>query len=149
MNRLANSVAIIILASYGAGACLAQTASQPCPVSYSRLEMPYRHRGGASTPMVELTFTNESKKKIDRAKFGLVVINASGSQAPYDKPLNFSAGADPGKSVSAEWALDLDKVDMEKLGETVYLISVRFADNTSWQDDGNQRCRQDIYYGPK
>jgi hypothetical protein len=111
--------------------------------------MPYRHTGGTSTPLVEVSFTNETKKKIDRAKFGLIVIDSDGTQAPDDKALNFSAGADPGKAVSAEWALDIEKVDIQRLGETLYLKSVQFADNTTWQDDGNQRCRQDIYYGPK
>jgi hypothetical protein len=99
--------------------------------------------------MVELSFTNETKKKIDRAKFGLVVIDSDGSLAAYDKALTFSSGADPGKAVSAEWALDMEKVDIQRLGETIYLKSVLFADNTTWQDDGNQRCRQEVYYGPK
>ena len=99
--------------------------------------------------MVQLSFTNETKKKIDRAKFGLIVIEPDGSQAPYGKALTFSAGADPGKVVSAEWALELDKVDIEHLGETVYLRSVEFADGTTWKDDGNQRCRDEIYFGPK
>jgi hypothetical protein len=149
MNRVANSCIVFILASCGTVACLAQSSARPCPVSYSRLEMPLRHRGGLSTPMVELSFTNESKKKIDRAKFGLIVIEPDGTQEAYDKALTFSAGADPGKAVSAEWALQMDKINIEHLGETVYLMSAEFDDNTTWKDDGNQRCRQEVYFGPK
>ncbi len=149
MNRILSSVALFAFAVCGAGSGLAQAAPQPCPISYSHLEMPYRHKGGISTPMVELSFTNETKKKIDRAKFGLIVIDTSGGQAPYDKALTFSTGADPGKVVSAEWALEMEKVNIERYGETIYLKSVRFDDNTTWTDDGNERCRQEVYYGPK
>ena len=81
--------------------------------------------------MVQLSFTNETKKKIDRAKFGLIVMDSDGTQSPYGKALTFTAGADPGKMVSAQWALDLEKVDIEHMGETVYLESVEFADGTS------------------
>jgi hypothetical protein len=149
MNRVVNPFLVFILALCASASCSAQTISSTCPVSYSKLEMPLRHRGGMSTPMVELSFTNETKKKIDRAKFGLIIIQPDNSQAPYDKGLTFTAGADPGKVVSAEWALQLDKVNIEHLGETVYLTSVEFVDGTSWKDDGNQRCRDEIYYGPK
>ncbi len=149
MNRVANPFIVFILASVAAASCPAQKTAQPCPVSYSRLQMPLRHQGGMSTPMVQLSFTNETKKKIDRAKFGLIVIDSDGSPAPYGKALTFTAGADPGKVVSAQWALDLEKIDIEHMGETVYLESVDFADNTTWKDDGNQRCRDDIYFGPK
>jgi hypothetical protein len=149
MNRVANSFYVLILALCATASCSAQTNPATCPVSYSRLEMPLRHRGGISTPMVQLSFTNETKKKIDRAKFGLIVIDPDGSQNPYGKSLTFSAGADPGKVASAEWALELDKVNIEHLGETVYLTSVEFTDGTIWKDDGNQRCRDDIYFGPK
>ena len=76
-------------------------------------------------------------------------MDSDGVQAPYGKALTFSAGADPGKVVSAEWALDLEKVDIEHMGETVYLISAEFADSTTWKDDGNQRCRDEVYFGPK
>jgi len=149
MNRVANSFIVFLLAACAFASCSAQTYPATCPVSYSRLEMPVRHRSGASTPMVQLSFTNETKKKIDRAKFGLIIVEPDGSQDTYGKALTFSAGADPGKVVSAEWALELDKVNIEHLGETVYLTSVEFGDGTTWKDDGNQRCRDEIYYGPK
>jgi hypothetical protein len=149
MNRVANSFLISILALCAVASCSAQTNPATCPVSYSRLEMPIRHRGGISTPMVQLSFTNETKKKISRAKFDLIVIDPDGSQNPYGKALTFSAGADPGKVASAEWALELDKVNLQHQGETVYLTSVEFDDGTTWKDDGNQRCRDDIYFGPK
>jgi hypothetical protein len=128
---------------------LAQSGKQSCPVSYSRLQMPLRHRGGMSTPMVQLSFTNETKMKIVRAKFGLIILNEDGSLNSYDKALTFSAGADPGKVVDAEWALDMSKVDIQHMGETVYLESVQFEDGTAWKDDGNQRCKQEVYFGPK
>ena len=153
MNRVANSFLVFLLAFCAAASCSAQTNPQTnpatCPVSYSRLEMPLRHRGGGSTPMVQLSFTNETKKKINRAKFGLIVIEQDNSQAPYDKALTFTAGADPGKVVDAEWALQMDKINIEHYGETIYLTSVEFEDGTTWKDDGNQRCRDEIYYGPK
>ncbi len=149
MNRVVNPFLVFILASVAAASCVAQNTPQPCPVSYSRLQMPLRHQGGMSTPMVQLSFTNETKKKIDRAKFGLIVIDSDGSAAPYGKALTFTAGADPGKMVNAQWALDLEKIDIEHMGETVYLESIEFADNTTWKDDGNQRCRDDVYFGPK
>ncbi len=122
---------------------------EPCPISYAQLQMPYKHWGGISTPTVQLTFTNETRKKIVHAKFGLIVIGPDNSQVPYDQGLSFTAGADPGKPVSSEWRLVFDKVDIHRLGETLYLKSVRFEDNTTWVDDGNERCRQEIYYGPK
>jgi len=128
---------------------VAAAPPEPCPISYSQLQMPYSHLGGISTPTVHLTFTNETRKKIVRAKFGLIVIDSDNSRVPYDQGLSFTAGADPGKAVSSEWRLDFDKVDFHRLGETVYLKSVRFEDNTTWVDDGNQRCRQEVYYGPK
>jgi len=153
MNRVANICLVATVALYATASCSAQTNSQPnpptCPVSYSKLSMPLRHQGGISTPMVELSFTNETKKKIGRAKFELIIIQPDNSQAPYDKALTFTAGADPGKVVSSEWALEMDKVNIEHLGESVYLASVEFDDGTTWKDDGNQRCRDDIYYGPK
>jgi hypothetical protein len=153
MNRVTNSCFVILLALCATASCKAQTnspANPPtCPVSYSKLAMPIRHAGGGSTPMVELSFTNETKKKSARAKFGLIVIESDNSQDPYGKALTFTAGADPGKVVSAEWALQLDKVNIEHYGETVYLTSVEFEDGTTWKDDGNQRCRDEIYYGPK
>ena len=102
-----------------------------------------------STPMVQISFTNETKKKIERAKFGLIVMNEDGSSNPYEKALTFTAGAAPGQVVDAEWALEMGKVDIQHLGETVYISSAEFADGTSWKDDGNQRCRDEIYFGPK
>jgi len=99
--------------------------------------------------MVDLSFTNETKKKILLAKFGLIILDSDGVSAPYSQALTFSAGADPGKVVSSEWALELDKIDINHMGETVYLKSIHFEDNTTWKDDGNQRCRQEIYFGPK
>jgi hypothetical protein len=149
MNRVANSLPAIILAVCAAVSCAAQTNPPTCPVSYSRLAMPIRHRGGVSTPMVELAFTNETKKKIDRARFGLILVEQDNSQEPYDKALTFSAGVDAGKVASAEWALDMEKVNIYHYGETVYLTSAVFDDGTTWKDDGNQRCREDIYFGPK
>src|SRR5580698_1828141 len=133
MNRVANSFIVFILALCAVVSCAAQSPTQPCPVSYSRLEMPIRHRGGVSTPMVQLSFTNETKKKIDRAKFGLIILNSDSSPSPYSKALTFTAGADAGKVASAEWALDMEKVDLEHLGETVYLESIQFADGTTWK----------------
>ena len=124
-------------------------AAEPCPVSYSSLSMPYKHAKGMSTPTVELSFTNDTHKKIVKAKFGLIVTGPDGSQVPYDQGLTFTAGADPGIVTSSKWELDMDKVDIHRLGETIYLKSVRFDDNSTWVDDGNQRCRQEIYYGPK
>jgi hypothetical protein len=149
LGRFVRFVALYIVAGTAAGLAQTTPAPAPCPVSYSRLEMPYRHAGGASTPMVELSFTNETKKKIDRAKFGLIVIDSDGSQTPYKGTLTFSAGADPGKQAKAEWALDMERIDIQRMGETVFLKSVQFGDGTAWQDDGNQRCKQEIYYGPK
>ncbi len=150
MNRVANHFIIFILASCAVASCTAQTAApQSCPVSYSRLQMPIRHQGGTSTPMVQLSFTNETKKKIDRAKFRLIVMDSDGAKSPYDKALTFSAGADPGKVASAEWALEMEKVDIGHQGETVYLESIEFADGTIWKDDGNERCRDDVYFGPR
>ena len=99
--------------------------------------------------MLELAFTNQTGKKIVRAKFGLIIIETDGTQTPYDRGLTFSAGADPGKLVNSEWALELEKIDISHYGETVYLKSVRFEDNTTWQDDGTQHCRQQVYFGPK
>ena len=78
MNRVANSFIVFMLAFCAAASCPAQTNPQSCPVSYSRLQMPLRHQGGMSTPLVQLSFTNETKKKIDRAKFGLIVIQPDG-----------------------------------------------------------------------
>jgi hypothetical protein len=149
MNRFANPFIVFILAFCAAASCAAQSTPESCPVSFSRLQMPIRHRGGMSTPMVQLSFTNQTKKKIDRAKFGLIVLDSDSSPSPYGKALTFTAGADPGKVVNAEWALEMEKVDIEHLGETVYLQSVEFADGTTWKDDGNQRCRDDVYFGPK
>jgi hypothetical protein len=149
MSRAANSFFVFVLTSCATAFCIAQAPPQSCPVSYSRLQMPLRHRGGASTPMVQLSFTNETKKKLDRAKFGLVLTNSDGSLAPYDKMLTFTAGAEPGKVVDAEWALDIEKVDIYHHGETVYLESAEFADGTTWKDDGYQKCRDDVYFGPK
>ncbi|AXC09849.1 hypothetical protein ACPOL_0472 [Acidisarcina polymorpha] len=102
-----------------------------------------------STPMVELAFTNDTPKKIVRAKFGLIVTGPEGNQVPYEQGLTFTAGADPGVVTKSEWSLDMEKVDIHRLGEIVYLKSARFEDNTTWQDDGNQRCKQEVYYGPK
>jgi hypothetical protein len=143
--------ALLVLAAYIAGAVPAWAAPppEPCPVSYSNLQMPLRHKGGISTPTVELSFTNETGKKIVHAKFGLILIDSDGTRDPYSQGLSFSAGADPGTVIHSEWPLEMEKIDINHLGETVYLKSVRFEDNTTWQDDGSQRCKQEIYFGPK
>jgi len=99
--------------------------------------------------MVELSFTNETSKKIVHAKFALIIIGTDSTQTTYGQGLTFSAGADPGKVVNSEWALEMDKIDIYHYGEIVYLKSARFEDNTAWEDDGNQRCRQEVYFGPK
>ena len=147
-----HKMALLMLAICATGALPAfpQAApSTPCPVSYSSLSMPLRHQQGISTPMVELAFTNETRKKIVQARFGLLILDSGGHMVPYDKALTFSAGADPGKATKSEWALEMEKVDIEHMGETVYLKSARFEDNTTWQDDGNERCKYDVYFGPK
>ena len=102
-----------------------------------------------STPMVQLSFTNLTTKKIVKAKFGLILIDSDGTKDPYGQGLSFTAGADPGKVTYSEWPLQLDKIDINHQGETVYLKSAVFEDNTTWQDDGSQRCRQEVYFGPK
>ncbi len=121
----------------------------PCPISYSNLSMPYKHDGGVSTPTLELSFTNLTGKKIVRAKFGLIVLGPDRNEVPYERDISFTQGADPGKLVSALWNLEMEKVDIHRMGETIYLESARFEDNTVWKDDGNQRCKEDVYYGPR
>jgi hypothetical protein len=127
----------------------AATPPERCPISYSKLSMPFVHERGMSTPTLQLSFTNDSLKKIVRAKFVLIVTGPQGEEQPYDQELSFTAGADPGKLTASHWNLDRDKVDIHRLGETVYLKSIHFEDGSAWQDDGNQRCRQEEYYGPK
>jgi hypothetical protein len=142
------SFALVVCALSGIVTAFAQKP-EPCPISYAHLSMPYEHKMGMSTPLVDLSFTNDTHKKIVQAKFSLLVTGPQGNQVPYDKALTFSAGVEPGKLASSEWRLDMEKVDIQRLGEIVYLKSVRFEDNTTWQDDGNERCRQEVYYGPK
>jgi hypothetical protein len=145
-RRLAAGLAIAICAvSNPAYASPPET----CPISYSKLSMPYNHEHGISTPTVQLTFTNTTSKRIVRAKFGLIVTGPQGEQIPYDQNLSFTEGAEPGKQTSSHWDLDMQKVDIHRLGETIYLESARFEDGSVWQDDGNQRCKQEEYYGPK
>ncbi len=147
MNRTATKFAVLLALAPGAAAFAAP--AQPCPISYSRLNMPYKHEAGISTPTVELSFVNQTKKKIVKAKFGLSILISQGNEVPYDQALTFTAGADPGKMANAKWELQMDKVSIERIGETIYLESARFDDNTTWQDDGNQLCRDEINYGPK
>jgi len=146
-NRAYLALAVCVLGVFPAHAAAPQPES--CPISYSRLMMPLRHQGGQSTPTVQLSFTNETQKKIVHAKFGLIILEPDGTQDPYGQGLTFSAGADPGKVVNSEWVLEMDKIDIHHLGETVYLKSARFEDNTTWQDDGSQRCRQEVNFAPK
>jgi len=120
-----------------------------CPITYSRLSMPINHEKGISTPTVELAFTNVASRKIVRAKFALSIINPQGDPIPWDHDLTFTEGAAPGELTTVHWSLDMSKVDMQHLGETIYLKSARFDDDTTWQDDGNQRCKREEYYGPK
>jgi hypothetical protein len=122
---------------------------QPCPISYSALSMPYMYPGGMSTPVLQLGFTNVTGKKIVRAKFGLSVTGPDGNEVPYEQGLTFIAGADPGKITTAQWELDAAKVDIHHSGEVVYLKSVRFEDKTSWQDDGNEHCRDEVNWSGK
>jgi hypothetical protein len=128
---------------------VAVAAPQPCPISYSQLSMPYKHDLGISTPTVELSFTNLTGKKIVKAKFGLIVLGPERNEVPYEHDLTFTAGADPGKIVSVTWDLEMDKVDIHRMGETLYLGSARFEDGSEWKDDGNENCKQEVYYGPK
>ncbi len=146
MNRLAANLAVVLALAPGAASL---AAPKPCPISYSRLSMPYKHEGGTSTPTVELTFTNQTAKKIVKAKFALSILISQGNEVPYDQALTFTAGADPGKLTNAKWELEMEKVSIERIGEIIYLESARFDDNTTWQDDGNQSCRDEINYGPK
>ncbi len=143
------TLALLTIAALGAAATVCAAAPAPCPIAYSHLSMPYDHSGGMSTPTVETAFTNETGKKIVRAKFGLIVIGEGGNMIPYDQGLTFSAGADPGKLTSSKWSLQMERVDIHHIGEILFLKSARFEDNTTWQDDGNERCRQEVNYGPK
>jgi hypothetical protein len=147
VNRIVTNLALLFALAPGAAA-LAQTPG-PCPINYSRLEMPYKHDGGISTPTVVVSFVNQTGKKIVQAKFGLSILISQGNEVPYDQALTFTAGAEPGKLTNAKWELEMEKVSMEKIGETLYLKSARFEDGTTWKDDGNQRCRDEVNYGPR
>ncbi len=128
---------------------LAQTTAKSCPISFAHLSMPYNHERGMSTPTVEVSFTNLTAKTIVRAKFGLTVLGEGGNPVPYDQNLTFKTESLPGKLATSKWNLEMEKIDINHVGETLYLISAHFADGTSWADDGNQRCREEINYGPK
>ncbi len=147
MKTKSNLLVAVCALSLGVG--YARAEPPPCPISYDHLSMPYKHDLGISTPTVELAFTNLTGKRIARAKFGLIVLGPDRNEVPYEHDLTFTAGADPGKLVRGVWNLEMDQVDIHRVGETLYLESVRFADNSIWKDDGNQRCREDVYYGPK
>lgn len=52
--------------------------------------MPYNHDHGISTPTVELSFSNQTRKSIVRANFRLIVTGPEGEKVPYDENLSFS-----------------------------------------------------------
>ena len=84
----------------------------PCPISYNRLDMPYKHEGGVSTPTVVLSFTNQTNKKIVQAKFGLNIIITQGNEVPYDHSLTFTAAQAAGAGTPCgEVPLYIDEPD--------------------------------------
>ena len=130
--------------------CLGQnSAPAKCPISISHLMLPYNHVEGKSLPQVQLSFTNDTHQRIIKARFKLSVLDAQGSEQPYDQALTFTAGVDPGKTASSQWDLPATSVDIHRTGEIVYLTSVRFQDGTSWKDDGNLRCEYKVDYSPR
>jgi hypothetical protein len=143
---------LIILYGYGFAACSAQPAERPskCPVSLDRLDLRYNHAGGQSIPQLKLAFACQTDKTITSMIFSLSILDSEGNPHPYTENLSYHRDVPPGNQQrSHTWTLDSSSVDMHHTGESMTLLEVQFADDTSWKDDGSQACTLLVDFHPK
>ena len=135
------------IASYAAG--LTDGRSK-CPVSLNRLDLRYNHAGGESLPQVKLAFVNQTDKTIADMTFSLATLDSDGNTRPYTETLSYRHDVPAGtQQRSHTWTLDPANVDMHHTGESMTLLEVQFADNTTWKDDGSQACTLVVDFHPK
>jgi hypothetical protein len=132
---------------------LAQTVSPTpednCPIGFHHLDLRYNHAGGESKPQINLSFINQTQKKVAVFTISLSLLDSAGYANPYGKDLNYRAGADPGKKYVAIWTLQSPLIDMHHTGEIVYLQKVDFSDGTRWTDPGSLICKIVVDYHPQ
>ena len=135
------------IAAYAAGLPDAQSK---CPVNLNRLDLRYNHAGGQSVPQLKLAFANQTEKTITGMNFSLSILDSEGNPHPYTDNLSYHRDVPPGNQPrSHTWTLDATSVDMHHTGESMTLLEVQFADNTSWKDDGSQACSLLVDFHPK
>ena len=126
------------------GCGIASYAAAPpskCPVSLNRLDLRYNHSGGQSIPQLKLAFTNHTDKTITGMTFSLSILDSEGNPRPYSENLSYHRDVPPGdQQRSHAWTLDPTSVDMHHTGESMTLLAVQFADDSSWKDGGSQAC---------
>ena len=112
-----------------------------CPISLNRLDLRYNHAGGQSIPQLKLAFTSHTDKTITSMTFSLSILDSEGNPRPYSENLSYHRNVPPGdQQRSHAWTLDSTSVDMHHSGESMTLLAVQFADDSSWKDDGSQAC---------
>jgi hypothetical protein len=135
------------LVSYAAGLTDGQSK---CPVSLNRLDLRFNHAGGQSVPQLKLAFVNQTEKTIAAMTFSLSILDSDGNPHPYTENLTYRRDVPPGtQQRSHTWSLDTSNVDMHHTGESMTLLEVQFADDTSWKDDGSQACTLLVDFHPK
>ena len=135
------------LVSYAAG--LTDGPSK-CPVGLNRLDLRYNHAGGQSVPQLKLAFVNQTEKTIAAMTFSLSILDSDGNPHPYTENLTYRRDVPPGgQQRSHTWTLNTSNVDMHHTGESMTLLEVQFADDTSWKDDGSQACTLLVDFHPK
>jgi hypothetical protein len=135
---------------------LATGAAQPaeprskCPISLNRLDLRYNHADGQSTPQLKLAFANQTDKTVAGMTFSLSILDSEGNPHPYSENLSYHRDVPPGSQQhSHTWTLDSSSVDMHHTGESLTLLQVQFADDSSWKDDGSQACTLLVDFHPK
>jgi hypothetical protein len=146
--KCSKHLAVLLLLA-GVYCLTGRLAKAACPIVISRLDIPYDHSGGQSTPMAIASFENRSAKRILRAKFSLSILDEQGVERQYPHSLDYPRTLDVGKPAMSTWHLSAKDVDMHRTGEVIYVASVEFEDSTSWTDDGNLRCKYEVNYRGK
>jgi hypothetical protein len=117
------------------------TAPSKCPVGFEHIDLRYNHAAGESVPQLRLAFTNRSDKTITGFTFALSILDSDGNPVPYGSDFDYHRDFPSGEPQRSHiWTLSSASVDMHRSGERVTLLETRFADGSTWKDDGSRAC---------
>jgi hypothetical protein len=96
-------------------------------------------------PTVRIAYKNTGEKEISGIKFGITYYNGVGEAHDAFNTLSTGRHVKPGKKSGDSW----DGEENNPAKATVHLEKVLFADGTTWEDDGSQKCSRDWHFPKK